>query len=553
MRATDPSPKAMRAPHPLSSAISSTNPFCYSGIHTHLRHYSLRSLSLVSRQAVILPLLLLFLIISSIPSTSAIVLPISSIGLNTTIRSRIYRFGTFAFYKGGEVSIDISSLIFTSTGSVNISDVPKYSYTMVCREDDVFSIDTIVASSQASINSTLCDIPTLSNQCPYIKSFSELTNTTQGGVNIKHQLVREGYYSTFVVMCKNRTGLLGNGVKAWYTNPGPNYVRHLSAIDVPVLNVHLVFLGLWVVINVVWFGHYYTMRHMSNLLHFRLSLIPFVMLLNSSVAVGFLVNLGTGGYKSESLETLRFFLLIIHILLIYVMLQLMSKGWYIVRKRLAGVEKRTIGGMALFVALGNAFFQFMGGGSVIAILIFLSTVHIYMFWNLRYILEAVTDYLRTLRDRLPSPTTPPTSWSSVVRPPVNTTFASKLAKKMFQGPPGTRTERGKVTALGKEWDLVNSYAGKLWLLGLVNRIITFFTIGIFMLVATQYFTQNYTATRSVADFEYPYIGVFLSQTFLVLGISWMGIVMRLRDPVQYVVVPSWVAGSGRRQNGMTPS
>ncbi|KAJ3117746.1 hypothetical protein HDU96_005711 [Phlyctochytrium bullatum] len=508
---------------------------------------------------------------------------VGPIALNGTKGPQSTRFGYFPFYEGGQVNLEIQALplkaefLISQKNSTTLTFQPGGSgglpvgaaWLLICREDASFSYDTITTS--AKLDADVCGKLTdtlFAVQCPVIRNFPRDAN--ERNVSLAYTIENEGYYSAFAVVC-NAT-FVGRLVAGSMTNPGPWFFRHLSAVEIPILKTYMAFIGIWTIVMVVWMVHLYRMWHMANLLFMRLTALPVLMLVYSVLSIWYYVHMGVIGNKSDVLDTVRFLMLITNLIVLYAMLQLLSKGWFIVRKRLAPVEKRTIGGMSLFVSLGNIFFQYIGGGAVIAMIVFAATVYLYMFWNLRFIIDSLTDYLRTLRDRLNSvdgsfsprePIDPQTPW--VIRYPTAPSRAGtpassderrrgwwaakgqRVLRSFFPPPPSPPPATAKFSSLGSDWQLLHSYCLKLWLLSVVHRIVVYFATGTFLILCIQSLTQNYSYAKN-AVFEYPYVGVILNQGFLFLGIVWIGVALRLRDPTQYVVVPAWVAGSGRRQN-----
>ncbi|KAJ3216655.1 hypothetical protein HDU67_009183 [Dinochytrium kinnereticum] len=298
--------------------------------------------------------------------------------------TQLFQFGTFAFLEeaghnhpitkkaylqGGEINLSAGNVFYRARAGENrtLSEAPNLTWMMVCREDDSFNFDDIILDG--TVDTAICDklakAPSNLTQCPYVKTFRGIVQQDpQGFFSLNYPISQPGYYSTVAVLCAKNVSAHARTIRGSFTNPGPRFIRHLSAVEIPVLITYIVYIILWGIVNIVWFSKFISMRHMANLLYLRISSLPLLFFFYTILSVSYFLNLGIRGVKSEVLETLRFLFVIIHTLVLYAMLQLLSKGWYIVRKRLSPVEKRTIGGMALFVSLGNVFFQYIGNGAV---------------------------------------------------------------------------------------------------------------------------------------------------------------------------------------------
>ncbi|KAJ3194761.1 hypothetical protein HK101_001932 [Irineochytrium annulatum] len=469
----------------------------------------------------------------------------------------------FGFLKGGSMDVSVTDIQYSSDVGIEPASAASSSWLFVCR-DSVVPINSIASNN--SVNLDVCSrytdgIKKPDTNCIFFQSFHDLTNqSTKTSFEVTLILPDADVYNSFAILCNVRnssTNVSASGVLlATFTNPGPSYTRHLNSAQIPALYCYVGFSCLWTVALICWLANRLTFPTMKNQLHTCMTFVPLSFLMNDALTALIYVSLGLQGTQPTALNTLKFFVITFYVVTLYTTLMLMAKGWYVVRLRLSPVEKRTIGGNAIFVALGYIFFLSIQSGAVlkhdysqIALTIFMITSYVYMYWCLRTNMDALRGYIDTLKVRLPDLPASATgerpssvSGLSVRERPeagvspggaVATASMFRLAKRVVTAfrPPAAPEGLVEFSSLGADWNLVYAYEQKLWMMRMTHRIITYFSLTSFLMLALTFFNA----------FAYTSGQVAVEQSFLLVGFFWMALTYRLRDPAQKVVVPMWTS------------
>ncbi|KAJ3078675.1 hypothetical protein HK102_004322 [Quaeritorhiza haematococci] len=248
------------------------------------------------------------------------------------------------------------------------------------------------------------------------------TNSTTGGqfviqtvrlVDLTHQsnIERSMRHSLVIVKCSaQQLGLYG-AVEASLTNPGPFFIQHLSAGEIPLFFVYLVSSVLWFLFLLAWLAHWFIVYYQAGPassssipkipFHRLLVLYPTSQLLYTLYAAGFYGYYGSTGSTTVVVDVFLYIMQGLAVVVLYTCLMLMTKGWCVIRTRLSPLEIRSILSSAIFLAISDVFYVVVGKGAVIALVIFTVTTYLYMFWSMRIHLDTLTAYVMVLKSRFP--------------------------------------------------------------------------------------------------------------------------------------------------------
>ncbi|KAJ3315754.1 hypothetical protein HDU76_002114, partial [Blyttiomyces sp. JEL0837] len=300
------------------------------------------------------------------------------------------------------------------------AEAAAITYLLICNTANQSIDDQLSANT---VNSTFCSsdplkkdpssypYPFIGGNCLYVTSFANQTaltavgNDTLKSFEVSVSVPVKATLEAFVLIC---SGTFIQSVQATesgsFTNPGPYFVRHLSSYQIPVLYCYMAFTGLWVVINLIWFGAWMYHGKTRNKLYKVIALIPSTMLCYVGFVMGLYLAIGIMGYLMSWMQVIRYTLLLVTEISLYMVMMLMSKGWGIIRFHISPIERRTMAGCSIFFVIADLFNLSVGSGAWIALAVFGATYYSYLFRNLRLMTDNLRDYISNLRTRLNSVT-----------------------------------------------------------------------------------------------------------------------------------------------------
>ncbi|KAL3896009.1 MAG: hypothetical protein SGCHY_004350 [Lobulomycetales sp.] len=266
-----------------------------------------------------------------------------------------------------------------------------------------------------------------------------------------------------------------------FTNPGLFFFRYLDLLDRNNALLKLSFAILWVIMSLIWI--FSQLQRPKTRMYTLLTIIAISRILYLAQSFGFGVYLGTVGVSDQPV--------IVHLpdalaglssMFLYIFLALISKGYTIYRLYLSPAEIRAVIFVGVSMGVGDAVFSY--NNSSILLVIFSISAYVYMFNQMRMHLEVYAIRVAKIRNTLESDNGEPdvrlVPVLRVVDPiPERPWYRFTSFTAVVHG--GTRIVEPLPDAAGlhygvheKSWDALGPYYARLWMMCMVQRVITYF-------------------------------------------------------------------------------
>ncbi|TPX31594.1 hypothetical protein SmJEL517_g05127 [Synchytrium microbalum] len=318
---------------------------------------------------------------------------ISNLPITFPIGTTSQILGNYGFYAGGSLNIVVNNItIVGDAAAINPNDPfatqpvnNTAGLTLYVCDASIF-----VASGRANLCTLLptCgqyafSIPTTINGLPPPPYSMNLT------------VPINAVFTTFFTWC--HSSVLSFNVNASFKNPG--LANELSSDDYPLLWTYLVAAGLWLIAIVIWSWNWIYYRQQKIMFHDLIVLIPATEFLAALAHYYVVLYFSFAGVIPDWMGVTRWILSGVAVFSRFVILFLASKGWCVLRTRLANVEWRTIYSVAGFLAGAEVFYRIVGAGAMICYVVFTVTAFFYLFWCVRVHLENLMYYMDATRVR----------------------------------------------------------------------------------------------------------------------------------------------------------
>ncbi|ORX50362.1 hypothetical protein BCR36DRAFT_327085 [Piromyces finnis] len=212
----------------------------------------------------------------------------------------------------------------------------------------------------------------------------------------KMKIQKDGQYTLFMLKTKGLTSLGFDG-EITVSLKNPNKYPHLSTDQYNLINEHLLLLGIWMVIFLLWIFTWINKIKLEIPLVKIMTLFPLLNIITLGLETYKYHYYGNAGDHSVIVVLLLSVLIMVRTTATYIGMLYLSKGMFVIRIMMIPDESRSILAVTLFTALTDAVFIALGEGSAIAMAIYRILLHLYVFKNYIHHLIVLWKYLKQIK------------------------------------------------------------------------------------------------------------------------------------------------------------
>ncbi|KAJ3387027.1 hypothetical protein HDU92_002172 [Lobulomyces angularis] len=418
-----------------------------------------------------------------------------------------------------EVSITDITVLGAEATTSNISGVivkNELIYYICSQTSNDLSIDFLKQSS-VDIFITLCKNKNFFGNCAFgesVVNFEDGFSNKSKVTNYKnvYNIVSRDYYKTFLVQCGNF--------------PVSGVIESLSLTNNWTFK-HLDYNGLFTFyfsfpVAFVWLFTFFTLIYSNRHLNSKLRVINLLDTTDTFC-----------GLATFSL---------------YLLLLLITKGYTVIRLYLSPLEWRGVISVSVF--FGFAMSMYSAFYFNFPMIIFLLSTYFYLFYSLKFHLESYMYVVQNLKRKYESRNNlqltnnlPPSArlmedlTSAESRPWWRfTPFLVVLLPDGRLYEPLPKKKVATPLKLYEDWDLIGVYEAKLWIMCMVQRIITYYSVTTAIVRLASYL-QIFNSVQ---------FALLIEELAHLLGFLWICYVFRKREVFQVIDVPDWLLKEGKQ-------